>query len=665
MTLSLYAMLMLLSVRRPLDGGQVYAVFVHFPQGGQLAQLGHVLLDGLDGVIDLFFGGPTTNGHAQAAVGQLVAAAQGAQHIAGLQAGRGAGRAGRHRQALDAHDQRLAFDEVEAHVDVLRHALGGVAIEEHLFQVGQAVDQALVQSSGLGVVLVHFEFGDAEGLALADDLVCGQRARAHAALMATAVHLSLQTHARLAAHVQRTNAFGAIGLVRGQAHQVDRQGVQVDGDLARCLRRIHMEEDALLAAHRADAGNVLHHTDFVVHEHHADEDGVRADRGFERIHAQQAVVLHVQVGHVKALTLQFAHGVEHGLVLGLDGDQVLAAGFVKLRRALEGQVVRLGGAAGPDDFARIGTDQVGHILAGFLDGFFGLPAPGMAAGSRVAEMLTQPGNHGDEHTRVARRGGTVVHVDREVRGAAHGCTSCWGNQDLANTLPRSKTELGPVTRMGLTTGVEEIARLMVGLLSTTTPLAIWSSTSFCRETESRNSTILAFSADHRSCVMQRLSPPWQFSLPPQWVASSGSSTDRMMSATVMSSALRPRVSPPPGPRGDSTSWWRRSLPKSCSRYDSEMRWRWLMAARVTGPLFWRRAKSIMAVTAKRPLVVRRIASSLLCGLLVHELPARFMTGRHRLRPTFCRCLRHGRPFVSWVCPCCASNCSRFQIIFVG
>jgi hypothetical protein len=38
--------------------------------------------------------------------------------------------------------------------------------------------------------------------------------------------------------------------------------------------------------------------------------------------------------------------------------------------------------------------------------------------------------------------------------------------------------------------------------------------------------------------------------------------------------------------------------------------RWLMAASVTGPLFWRRARSIMAVTAKRPLVVRRMASSL-------------------------------------------------------
>ena len=60
-------------------------------------------------------------------------------------------------------------------------------------------------------------------LAHADDLVRRQRARAHAALVAAAVHLRLDAHARLAPHVQRADALGAVGLVRRQAHQVDRQ----------------------------------------------------------------------------------------------------------------------------------------------------------------------------------------------------------------------------------------------------------------------------------------------------------------------------------------------------------------------------------------------------------------------------------------------------------
>ncbi|CAG9228866.1 hypothetical protein PSP6_520014 [Paraburkholderia tropica] len=45
------------------------------------------------------------------------------------------------------------------------------------------------------------------------------------------------------------------------------------------------------------------------------------------------------------------------------------------------------------------------------------------------------------------------------------------------------------------------------------------------------------------------------------------------------------------------------MPNSCSRYDSEMCWRWLIPASVTGPCSWRRARSIIAVTAKRPFVV--------------------------------------------------------------
>jgi hypothetical protein len=40
---------------------------------------------------------------------------------------------------------------------------------------------------------------------------------------------------------------------------------------------------------------------------------------------------------------------------------------VEVRRALDGQVVGLGGAAGPDDLARVGVDQGGHLLAGGLD----------------------------------------------------------------------------------------------------------------------------------------------------------------------------------------------------------------------------------------------------------------------------------------------------------
>ncbi|MCY1377845.1 hypothetical protein D9M69_654400 [compost metagenome] len=106
-------------------------------------------------------------------------------------------------------------------------------------------------------------------------------------------------------------------------------------------------------------------------------------------------------------------------MLGLDRDQVFALGLVEVRRAFQGQVVGFGGAAGPDDFARVGVDQGGHLLAGGLDRLFSFPAPGMAARRRIAEVFTQPGNHGVHHPRIAGIGGAVVHVDGKVR-SAHG-----------------------------------------------------------------------------------------------------------------------------------------------------------------------------------------------------------------------------------------------------
>jgi len=207
--------------------------------------------------------------------------------------------------------------------------------------------------------------------------------------------------------------------VRSQAHQVDGQGLDVDLDLAGGLGRIHVEEHAMLAADRAQGRDVLDHADLVVHEHDRGQDGVGPDGGLEGLQVQQAIGLHVQVGHLEALALQLTHGVQDGLVLGLDRDEVLALVLVEVGRALQRQVVGLGRTAGPDDLARIGADQVRHLLAGLLHRLFRFPPPGMAARRGVAEMLPQPGNHGVHHAGVHRGGGAIVHVDREMRGHVH------------------------------------------------------------------------------------------------------------------------------------------------------------------------------------------------------------------------------------------------------
>jgi hypothetical protein len=71
--------------------------------------------------------------------------------------------------------------------------------------------------------------------------------------------------------------------------------------------------------------------------------------------------------------------MEHGFVLGLHRDDVLALGLVEMSGTLERQIVRLGRATGPNDFARIGADQIRNLPARFFNCSFRLPAPRMTA----------------------------------------------------------------------------------------------------------------------------------------------------------------------------------------------------------------------------------------------------------------------------------------------
>src|SRR5690606_18798193 len=72
--------------------------------------------------------------------------------------------------------------------------------------------------------------------------------------------------------------------------------------------------------------------------------------------------------------------------------------------------------------------------------------------------------------------------------------------------------------------------------------------------------------------------------------------------------LRPRVDAPSTPPLIPYSSLRRSLANNCSRYDREIPWRPEMSFRLTGPCWARMARSSMAVTAYRPLEVKRIAN---------------------------------------------------------
>src|SRR5258706_7591400 len=265
----------------PLHGIQVHALFVHFPQGRKLAQLADFGPEELDGVVDLLFGGEAADRETDRAVRELVRASERPQHVRGLQARRGAGRARGYRHVLDSHDQGLALDEVEADVEVSRNAPLHVAVDVHLFHVLEAGEQLVAQGANALALGRHLELRQPERFAHADDLVRGERPRAEPALVAAAVDLRLDAHARLPADVLRADALRAVDLVRGHGQQIHLQLLQIDRDLPRGLHRVAVENDAFRAADLADLGDRLDHADLLVHHHHRNEDGIGTDRRLE------------------------------------------------------------------------------------------------------------------------------------------------------------------------------------------------------------------------------------------------------------------------------------------------------------------------------------------------------------------------------------------------
>ncbi|MNX65889.1 hypothetical protein D3C86_969640 [compost metagenome] len=245
-----------------------------------------------------------------------------------------------------------------------------------------------------------------------------QGAGTHAALVTAAVHGRFDAHTRLAADVQRADAFRAVGFVGGERHHVDFQFLQVNLDLASGLSGVDVEQNALGAEHFADRGDVVNGADFVVHVHYGDQNGVFAQCSFNHGRGDQTVFGRLEVSNLETFTLQLAHGVEDSLVLNLGGDQVLAFGGIEMCRTLDCQVVGFGGTGGPDDFTRVGVDQVSDLTTSVFNGLFSFPAEHVGTGRRVTEVSVdqQAFTHFLRNTRINRGGRRVIKVNRQFHG---------------------------------------------------------------------------------------------------------------------------------------------------------------------------------------------------------------------------------------------------------
>ena len=216
---------------------------------------------------------------------------------------------------------------------------------------------------------------------------------------------------RLAPHIQRADALGAVDLVRRQACQIETVALYIERYLAGALRRIGVEYHAALPAQAADGGNVVDRADLVVGMHHGDQHGVVAKRGRNRFRRHDPRRIRLDIGDVNALFGQIGRSVQNRLVLVAGGDQV--APTSRLEHALEGQVIGLSGPGRPHDGAWVRADQCGHLRAGLFHQLGGIPTVDVRGRGGIAEVAIgqQATAHLLRDAGIHRRGGGVVQID--------------------------------------------------------------------------------------------------------------------------------------------------------------------------------------------------------------------------------------------------------------
>src|SRR5262249_52574603 len=156
-----------------------------------------------------------------------------------------------------------------------------------------------------------------------------------------------------------------VHLVRGNRRHVDFQLVDVERYFADSLNGIGMKEHTAFLRDRADLRDRLDDANLVVGGHDRDEDGLVGDRVANVVDVYQSVFLDREIGYSTALFLEPLAGVDHRLVLGHTGDDVVTFLAIHVDHAFDGEVVRFRGAAGKDDLLRVGTNEIGHLLARF------------------------------------------------------------------------------------------------------------------------------------------------------------------------------------------------------------------------------------------------------------------------------------------------------------
>lgn len=138
----------------PLNSVKIHSLLHKLPQRAQLAQERNTLLHSLEHVVDLGICRESANAKTDTAVRALVAAAECAEHVAGLQRGGGACAAGGQGNVLEGHEEGFTLDVGEGDVDAAGVEVVGVAVLGGVFHGHEAGEEAVGEFLDVfGVVL--------------------------------------------------------------------------------------------------------------------------------------------------------------------------------------------------------------------------------------------------------------------------------------------------------------------------------------------------------------------------------------------------------------------------------------------------------------------------------------------------------------------------------
>ena len=242
------------------------------------------------------------------------------------------------------------------------------------------------------------------------------RAGAEIALLSAAVDEGRQRKTRT--DVERAHTLGTVDFMPRDGNQVRAERLCLEGDFQEALDGVGVKKSQR-AEPAGDADHIRNRHDgarLVVDHHDGNENRIRAKGSFERVGADEACFIRLQICDLEALRFERFHGVQHGVMLDGSGDDVIAALFQALAGRENCPVIRLRAAGGEKDAVRLSAETGSNLLAGVFQLALGGNAQLVNRGG-VSPGVAQQARHCLHAGGIWFGGGGIVQIDHRNTSA--------------------------------------------------------------------------------------------------------------------------------------------------------------------------------------------------------------------------------------------------------